>query len=494
LLGTSMFIMFGGTISWMCLNSKYLSPEIVSFFKQSMVILQSESDRPCTFNFIKSTINLLYGPQFFIFVIAALFISRVKINYLRFQVSDWIFLTTSLLFILVGIWFWVFASGISQLRYFYPFALMFIIPLVFISFRKLYDMGFAKHKFFLRSLSIVTVLPASNLILLLLVQNPNEQWQNFSGVSMNVKSGKSGVEIAKELLKELNIENESAVVYSIGNWIEIISFNCYGWYQNIISPGLRSFSTRAPIDWQRPSTYRISEIIETDYIIFKPFSKSEQDIALKKENINSLGDESYVFEAFLSSLTPENGLVTKYENQDCRLSLITDKARLKEAFDIFIETKSWRPVFIKENEIASALALKSISRKVDLKFKESTDKVRYYFDITDIYENSLKIVGWGFLVGFNSDSLESYILFRKNGQIIAYNAIAQIRKDLTTGFSKTGLNLDSSGFHVKIPIQNFDAGNYNLGLYIVKGNRAGIIFSDKFVNIDSLPSTSEHNN
>jgi hypothetical protein len=485
LLGTTIFIVLGGTISWMCLHSKYLNPEIVSFYKQATAILQNEFDRPFTLQFIKSTINSLFGPQFIIAIIAIVLIYRVKITNFRVQVSDWIFLTASLLFILVGVWFWIFASGVAQLRYFYPFALMFVVPLIFISFRKLVAIEFVIPKFFLWSFAIVSVLPALNLVLLLSVQNPNARWQNISGVSMNVRSSGAGVAIAKNLLKEINITNDSPLVYSMSLSDEISSFICYGFYQDLLNPKSPGFSTRLPMDWQRPSTYRISEILEADYIIFKPLTTSEQDMIFQMNEINSLGEEERVFGAFLSSLKPGNGLVTKYENQDCRLSLITDKEKLQEAFDIFVKSKSWRPVFVKENEIAEALALKSTSRKVTLKFKELTSKINCYFDIMDVSKSSIKLVGWGFLEGLNSDSLKTYILFKKNEQIISYNTVLQIRKDLTTGFIKTGLNLDSAGFQVKIPANNFEKGQYQLGLYIEKGNNSGILFSDKYVNIEN---------
>ena len=485
LFGTTIFIVVGGTVSLMCLHSQYLNPEIISYFKQATVILRNEFNTPFTLQFIKSTINSLFGPQFIIAVFALALIYKAQVKTIRFQVSDCIFLAASLLFLLVGGWFWIIASGIAQIRYFYPFALMLILPFVFISIRKLYAMEFAIPKLFKWSLGIACVLPALNLVLLLLVQNPNNQWQNISGVSMNVKSGKAGVEIAKKLQNEVSLTNKSVIVYSLSLSEEISAFNSYGFYQNLISPESPNYSTRLPIDWQRPSTYRICEILEADYLFFEPFTNSEQNIASQMKEINSLDEEEHVIEAFLSSLTPENGLVTKYENQDCRLSVITNKEKLQEAFDIFVRSKSWRPVFVTENEIASALALKAISRKVTLDVKDTTDEVHYAFDKIDISEGILKMTGWGFLERLNSDSLKTYILFKKDEQIVSYNTVLQIRKDLTTGFITTGLNLDSAGFEVKIPVKNFETGNYILGLYIEKGNHAGIMFSDKFVSIDN---------
>ncbi len=58
-----------------------------------------------------------------------------------------------------------------------------------------------------------------------------------------------------------------------------------------------------------------------------------------------------------------------------------------------------------------------------------------------------------------------------------------IRKDITNAFKSTRINLDSSGFFVKIPIEKIEKGHYNIGLYIVRGNQTGRIYSDKYIDI-----------
>ena len=378
----------------------------------------------------------------------------------------------------------LFSWGVSQFRFFYPFAVMLIIPLVIIAFRKIYAPDQAFPAIIRWGAGVVSILPALNLVGMLSFQNPNDQWQKFSGVSMQIGSGREGVQIADNLLKELENQQRSAVVYTISQTEECYAFNCYGWYQEILHPESNYFKTVLPLDWQRPSTYRIPEILACDFILFKPVAGSQRDKALQVDKTNSCPEEETLFEAFLSSLMPEDGIKTRFENQSCRLSEITDTSRLGEAFDSFIKTKSWRPVFIRENESAVLAELKSKSRLVENRLPEPNCKIQYFIDNINLSARKLTITGWGFVEGMSSDSLNSYILLKKNDKVVVYNAPVQIRKDITSGFPQYKLNLDSSGFLARIPVGNLEKGNYQVGLCVTRGNQAGTVFSDHYINID----------
>jgi hypothetical protein len=98
-------------------------------------------------------------------------------------------------------------------------------------------------------------------------------------------------------------------------------------------------------------------------------------------------------------------------------------------------------------------------------------------------DNICTISGWGWLDGMNSDSLKTYILLKKNDTISVFSVNVTIRKDVTDYFNSTGLNLDSTGFHVEIPAEKIEKGHYNIGLYIVRGNQIGMMYSDKYIDI-----------
>ena len=67
--------------------------------------------------------------------------------------------------------------------------------------------------------------------------------------------------------------------------------------------------------------------------------------------------------------------------------------------------------------------------------------------------------------------------------ISVFSVNVTIRKDVTDYFNSTGLNLDSTGFHVEIPVEKIEKGHYNIGLYIVRGNQIGMMYSDKYIDI-----------
>ena len=483
LFGTTVFLVFGGSISWMCLHSQYLSTEVISYFKRSMVILQSEYGQYPSYPVLQASLHSLFGFQFFILAILAGYILSKKLNNYRFQFSDWSFIIASILFLLVGAWFWIVASGIAQVRYFYPFALMFIVPLIFVLFRKINSVDFTLPKILSWVIGILCFLPALNLSCLLTIQNPNKQWQRISGVSMNIGSGQAGVKIAKKLLDQLNNPQKSPIVYVTNFSIESSSFFGYGYYKKTIYQDSANYTCVFPVDWQRPSTYRIPDILKSDYILFSPVSKLKQKQILSVKGINTLHEEESVFEAFLSTLTLEDGLKTKLENKFCRLSEITNRSQLKEAFDSFIKTKSWRPVFIEENKIASALDAKSFPVSIEL--KKANREITNYFESITILENKLTISGWGFLKGINSDSLKSYILLKANDTLSVLSTNMQIRHDVTEYFKGNGLNLDSTGFSVQIPVYNLEKGHYQVGLYIERGDQTGIVYSDKYIDVDN---------
>ena len=483
LSGTTVFLLFGGTISLMCLHSQYLSNEVISYYKQSMVILQNEQNQSLSYLTIKHTLHFLFGPQLFITVFLIAYILSKKLNNYRYQYSDWTFISASILFLLVGGWFWIVTTGISQSRYFFPFALMLIVPFIFVVFRKINFGEITIPTYTAWGIRILCLLPAINLLLLLMFQNPNKKWQKISGVSLNIGLGATGVKFAKDFLKELEIIKKTPSVYSFGNSEDFYSFYCYGWYHNIVNPTSPYFNTVIPVDWQRPSTYRIPEIIKADYVIFAPVTKRKQKQIQSVKQINSLEEEGRVFEAFLSTLTLEDGLKTKFENQFCRLSEITNRHRLKEAFDLFIKTKTWRSVFVEENKIASALDAKSFPVSIEL--KKANREITNYFEYINILENKLTILGWGFIKGLNSDSMKSYILLKSKDSLSVFSANIQIRKDVTEYFKGNGINYDSTGFSVQIPVYNLEKGHYQVGLYIEKGDQTGIVYSDKYIDVDN---------
>lgn len=123
------------------------------------------------------------------------------------------------------------------------------------------------------------------------------------------------------------------------------------------------------------------------------------------------------------------------------------------------------------------------SDQVSVSLKVPNVKINCNFETTSVSGNKLSISGWGYLQGLNSESLKSYILLKKNEKVTVFSVNVLIRKDVTNYFKESGLNLDSTGFLVQIPVENLEKGHYQVGLYIMKGDQTGMIYSDKYIDI-----------
>lgn len=123
------------------------------------------------------------------------------------------------------------------------------------------------------------------------------------------------------------------------------------------------------------------------------------------------------------------------------------------------------------------------SEQVSLTLKVPTDKINCNFEIVDSSGNYITISGWGVLTGLNSDAMKSYILLKKNETVVVFTTIIRTRPDVTTYFKDSGLNLDSSGFSATIPTENLKKGHYQVGLFIVKENKTGMTYTDKYIDI-----------
>jgi hypothetical protein len=92
-------------------------------------------------------------------------------------------------------------------------------------------------------------------------------------------------------------------------------------------------------------------------------------------------------------------------------------------------------------------------------------------------QDFLTLQGWGFIDGLNTESIKSYIFLKNRDRLHVFESRVHRRPDVTKVKGSASLNLDSSGFLCQIPIKELDSGKYKLGIYLVKGSQAGVIYS-----------------
>lgn len=124
-----------------------------------------------------------------------------------------------------------------------------------------------------------------------------------------------------------------------------------------------------------------------------------------------------------------------------------------------------------------------VARQVTVTINKATKEINYYLDSVGKSRKYLTVRGWGFLDGLDSKSLKSYVLLKKNRHVFVFDVKVQLRKDITSHFTKTGYNLDSTGFQSVIPFAGLEKGSYQLGLYFSKDTHTGIVYTNQFIEI-----------
>lgn len=124
---------------------------------------------------------------------------------------------------------------------------------------------------------------------------------------------------------------------------------------------------------------------------------------------------------------------------------------------------------------------KFVPNQVSISLQTANAKIKYYFDKYSVSGNSLNMNGWGFIEGMSTDSLKTYIVLKSAKTTAVFSVIVFPRVDVTNSFKDTRLNLDSSGFSCQIEGGDLEKGKYEVYLYMVNGDRAGLTNSGKVV-------------
>jgi hypothetical protein len=247
--------------------------------------------------------------------------------------------------LVVGAWFWLIETGATQIRFFTPLlamAVVFWIPACLEILRII-------PRRIVLAVRLLLIASAVNLGLLLPQLRPNETWQKWSGI--NITSGIFETEIvqANQLLNEIRTTGTTADVYAFDIDPSTAAFFSVGNYSGLIEPHDPTFVTHLPVDWIRPSVYRLEEMRNSRYLLFKPILEKRMDLsALSIAPAADFWQEQYLFREWLSALTSKDGIALVSETS-VRLIKITDNSRFDAALGRFLSRHKWRSIFIEAN-------------------------------------------------------------------------------------------------------------------------------------------------
>jgi hypothetical protein len=245
-----------------------------------------------------------------------------------------------------GIWFWLFATGISQVRYFFPFGVMAFITVVPALVRVLQhlpsSLRFAGAAVMVARTAVITVL--------LLIPEPPTDWQKLLGINLSSRTFLAENEQAAELLNKLrNEEVRSASLFFAEITSAYRSFGSIFSYGTLINPAGPRMSVNWPVSWASATTFRLSDIAKMDYIVVAPIRDEGQlKAALAKRSVPDLPTEQLLIKCWFSSLSPTDGIEIVLENR-VRVLRVADRSIFRQALEKLKNNHDWRAEFLAAN-------------------------------------------------------------------------------------------------------------------------------------------------
>jgi hypothetical protein len=240
---------------------------------------------------------------------------------------------------LFGVWFWIFSTGgATEMRYGMPFLMMGAVLLMAHS-----ESAWSVTPLVLQKIvTALFVIVPLNLGMLLLAPNPAIAWQKFSGVCVSAPDRTPALGALNALAAARR--QSPGYLYSISvDYIYEIA-NAALTENRVLDPVNAVLVMKSPIDWLRPSTFRLDEILGATYILASAPPPPQQKVA-----VVNFADETIVMSQWARSLRPSDGVAVVYDGSDARILKVVDPQKLAANLRQLIARHKWRPTFVAAN-------------------------------------------------------------------------------------------------------------------------------------------------
>lgn len=234
--------------------------------------------------------------------------------------------------LLLGAWFWLVGSGGQTIiRYFTPFFYVAILCALGPALGRL--TGSARSARLL--VSLLMGIAVANTVLLLALPNPSLAWQAASGVNVVSGTKPASISQAQSVIANAPAGSKTVVVYSMVQGIADAMFEST-FDLHVLQARKPVFLVRRPIDWQRRSTFRVDEIVTSDYILFDPGRALE---VIPTTNVDFVREQA-MFHRWVTGLTAADGVEVASAEADSTLLRIVDPARLRQSLETMMRSNS----------------------------------------------------------------------------------------------------------------------------------------------------------
>jgi hypothetical protein len=343
-LGTGFFLVAS-------LRSEYMSPAMLQYGNTAMKILRESFVTA----FSVTNFKIMLYPSFGLNVvplgfIAAIGIIRTSLEGARLGGLSWTItrLLNPLLaavVLAVGAFFWLGYTGVSQVRYFYPFAFVSLLLVAIFLLDSLRGSAAPYARTFIYGSAIILF---GNLTLMLYLPNTPGSWQRIFGVNLESSSGGEGKRLAGLLLRQARGAQRDLNVYALGTG-EYGPITCWGETEKVLHPTEPTFNTAWPVDWRRVPVFRLENLFLSDYILYHPVTDAANwTISHPTLKIGDLWQEVETISSWLTNANQQCGLNDLVFGQFAIKEVVSPKL-FAQSLAKWAASRHWRDVFEYEN-------------------------------------------------------------------------------------------------------------------------------------------------
>jgi hypothetical protein len=184
---------------------------------------------------------------------------------------------------------------------------------------------------------VIVAIPL-NLALLLVQAHPPREWQRATGFALDLGSTFTALADFQRFIEEPR--PAATTIYSFDTDEADQIMDSLAGQHRLFHPDLEPVYLYRPIDWQRPTTFRIDEMVSSDFFLFRPrLSGPVPSSGL------SFPDEMELFQWWASQLGSRDGVEIRMDFPSSRLLRIVDRSRLRQSLLRMVSAHSWRPTF-----------------------------------------------------------------------------------------------------------------------------------------------------
>jgi hypothetical protein len=248
--------------------------------------------------------------------------------------------------LMLGIWFWIIETEVSEIRYFVPFMVMAVIATT----PALINLSNQMPKAAVLASGFAAITPTLAITLLLLQPNPSLDAQRMWGINLSRHPYEAETKQAEAFLASERANGSDTLRFYLADitkpssTIAAVVMN-----HQLAGRGLPAIRLDIPVTWQRASGYGFEEIERADFVAVEPYTdEAERAQVLSTKVVADFATERKIIRAWFTTLGTDDGVEIESETK-VRILKIVDRSKLEAAWQRLENAHEWRAEFLKVN-------------------------------------------------------------------------------------------------------------------------------------------------